>query len=294
MRLEIRYVTDFQYPERVRESHNVLRARPATDAHQRLVSYRATVSPSCRIHSFVDYWGTWVDTFGVRRPHDQLVIVADSVVEIGEKPAPEASFPLTAYRQESLRGLHWAYLQPSPHAMWSDSVEELMHPALDGVTDGLEAISAVHDAVRSALAYAEGVTYVGVDLVDVIAAGKGVCQDFAHLALAVFRMAGIPARYVSGYFYSEEQSVGSVPAIAEIDVQTHAWVEVLVPEWGWWGIDPTNDVPVSARHAKIGHGRDYEDVMPLRGTYHGKPEHILEVDVRMSRETMSVFQQSQQ
>ena len=295
MHLEIRYVSDFQYPRPVRESHNLLRARPAADGHQRLVSYRATSQPSARMHTYVDYWGTWVDAFGVRRPHDRLVIVADSVLETGEGPTPEAGFPVAAYREPALQADNWAFLQPSPHAGWGPQVEELMRSAVDGITDGLEAVVAIHDTVDRALDYTRGSTYVGVDLSEVIAAGKGVCQDYAHLALATYRMAGIPARYVSGYLYAEDQSVGSAPESAEIDVQTHAWVEVLVPGWGWWGIDPTNSTSVSSRHAKIGHGRDYDDVMPLRGTYHGEPEHTLDVEVRISRETISTFQaQAQQ
>jgi transglutaminase-like putative cysteine protease len=291
--LEIRYVSDFRYPGRVRESHNILRARPATDDYQRLISYRATVQPPARVHSYLDYWGTWVDAFGVRRPHDRLVIVADSVVEVAERPAPRTGYPLAVYRDEDLRGAHWAYLQPSPHAGWSPEVDELARQAVAGVDDGLDALVAIHDAVEGALEYTRGATYVGMDLSEVVAAGKGVCQDYAHLALAMYRVAGIPARYVSGYFYAEDQSVGVAPETAEIGVQTHAWVEVLVPGWGWWGIDPTNSTAVSSRHAKIGHGRDYDDVMPLRGTYHGDPEHSLDVAVRISREQMSAFQQAQ-
>lgn len=94
---------------------------------------------------------------------------------------------------------------------------------------------------RARLEYASGATHVGMD-VDVVAAGKGVCQDFAHLALAMFRGVGIPARYVSGYLYAEDQSVGAAPDAAEIVVQTHAWVEVLVP--GWAGGASTRRTPV--------------------------------------------------
>jgi transglutaminase-like putative cysteine protease len=294
MRLEIRYVTDFQYPGRVRESHNLLRARPATDAHQRLVSYRATVQPTARVFSYVDYWGTWVDAFGVRRPHERLIIVADSVVEVAERPGPEAPFPMATYGGEEVRTVNWAYLQPSRHAGFGAATEALMRDAVAGTDgDGLAAVFAIHHAVQRALEYTQGATYVGMDLAEVVAAGKGVCQDYAHLALAMYRMAGIPARYVSGYLYAEDQSVGTVPDDAEIDVQTHAWVEVLVPGWGWWGIDPTNATAVSSRHAKIGHGRDYDDVMPLRGTYHGNPDHALDVKVRISRETITAYQQAQ-
>jgi transglutaminase-like putative cysteine protease len=102
----------------------------------------------------------------------------------------------------------------------------------------------------------------------------------------MYRSLGIPARYVSGYLYAADQSVGSPPEEAEIEIQTHAWVEALIPEWGWWALDPTNTEPVGERHVKIGHGRDYDDVQPLRGVYHGTPEHGLGVTVQITRELL--------
>jgi transglutaminase-like putative cysteine protease len=117
-----------------------------------------------------------------------------------------------------------------------------------------------------------------------------------HAWLAVLkslRSAGIPARYVSGYLYARDQSVGTAPAEPEIEIQTHAWVEALIPGWGWWSLDPTNPEPVGERHIKIGHGRDYDDVLPLRGVFHGAEEHHLGVRVQISRERLSQMQVQQ-
>ncbi len=100
----------------------------------------------------------------------------------------------------------------------------------------------------------------------------------------MFRSAGIPARYVSGYLYATDSASGSDPEVDEIEVATHAWVEVFIPDFGWWALDPTNRLEGDGRHVKIGHGRDYEEVMPLRGVYHGDAESGgLEVAVTMSR-----------
>ncbi len=295
MRLEIRYVTSFDYPGPVRESHNVLRARPISDDHQRVVSYRVTTDPQARIMSYVDYWGTTVDTFGVRSPHDRLTVVADSAVVTSPRPAPSGALSPEAYAAPDVRDGMWQYLQPTPHVAWDGDVTALGAKAVAGASrDSLAVISAVYDATRGALEYAPGATYVGMEVADVLAQGKGVCQDFAHLALALYRSLGIPARYVSGYFYAEDQSVGAEPDAAQVDVQTHAWVEVLVPGWGWWALDPTNPVDVGERHVKIGHGRDYDDVMPLRGVYHGPAEHALGVQVSITREQMTEFRRQQQ
>ena len=116
-----------------------------------------------------------------------------------------------------------------------------------------------------------------------LAGGAGVCQDFVHLALSLYRSVGIPARYVSGYFYAVDVAGGGAPETEEIAVQTHAWVEVALPGWGWWALDPTNLQPAGERHVKIGHGRDYDDVLPLRGVYYGTSSHKLAVEVGMSR-----------
>jgi transglutaminase-like putative cysteine protease len=109
-----------------------------------------------------------------------------------------------------------------------------------------------------------------------------VCQDFAHYLIALCRSVGVPARYVSGYLFASD-SRDSAPVADEVLVQTHAWTEIAIPGAGWWPLDPTNRMIVGGRHVKIGHGRDYDDVLPLRGLYHGPFHHELEVSVRMRR-----------
>ena len=291
MRIEIRYASRFEYPEPVRESHNMLRACPATTPHQVVVSYDVRSRPMSRVLSYVDYWGTRVDAFSIRRAHDRLDVIAEAVVDTSSRPAPESDAGVEAYRGDDIvLGLH-TFLQPSPHARWSGTLAREAADVVAGATSAVEAVSAVHDAVAVRLEYAPGSTYVGMDVNDVWERGRGVCQDFAHAAIAMYRAVGIPARYVSGYLYAEDQSVGLPPEEAEIEIATHAWVEAFVPGWGWWELDPTNPTPVGELHTKIGHGRDYDDVMPLRGVYHGPADHALGVSVTMSREHLSQAQE---
>ncbi len=291
MRLEIRYVTDFSYRKPVRESHNELRACPAELPHQELLSYRLAIDPPSRVHTFTDFWGTRVDAFGVRGRHDHLRIVADSTVTTTTPDEPRDD-PGRASLDDEHRAEHAQYLAPSAHTQWGDAIAgaalDLAAPA-GGVVDLAQRVMAgVHDH----LDYAPGATYVGVDVTEVFVAAKGVCQDYAHLSLAMYRSLGVPARYVSGYFYATDQSRGDAPEAAEIEVQTHAWVEVALPGFGWLALDPTNRLTVGERHVKIGHGRDYDDVLPLRGVFHGPADHDLGVSVRMTREQMA--SQSQQ
>jgi transglutaminase-like putative cysteine protease len=148
-------------------------------------------------------------------------------------------------------------------------------------------VGAIADTVSAGLAYAPGATFVGVDIGEVLTQGKGVCQDFAHLAISMYRSQGIPARYVSGYLYATDQMEAVVPTDPEVEIQTHAGVEVFVPGHGWWALDPTNHQPAGELHVKIGHGRDYQDVMPLRGVYHGDADHELGVRVQITPERLA-------
>lgn len=271
MRFDITYKTTFQYEDLVRESQNELRACPTSDDAQQLVSYRVTTSPTARVLSFTDYWGTRVDAFGVRTPHLHLAVTAEASVETRPRPLALAS---TAHSTQlrDLRFLdeHIEYLAPSPHATWAGGVQELARQVVAVAGDDVTGqVLAIHRAVGSRLAYAPGTTYVGVDVEDVLAGGTGVCQDFAHLAIAMCRSVGIPARYVSGYLFTISDATGADSDTDVVTVQTHAWLEAAVPTVGWLALDPTNRQQVAERHVKIGHGRDYDDVLPLRGVYAG-------------------------
>jgi transglutaminase-like putative cysteine protease len=295
--LAIRYVSHFRYPEPAWDSHNVLRACPINDATQHLIDYRLDVEPRPSASIHIDAWGTRVDTFAVRDPHRELRIIARSEVEMSPRPEPPADAlarPLDVYAAPGVRDDHWIWLQRTDHTRWGAPIETLARWLIaDAGTVG-EAIARVDRAAHDALRYQPGATHVGAAVEDVLAGGAGVCQDFVHLAISLYRAVGIPARYVSGYFYALDVAGGDVPESEEIAVQTHAWVEVAVPGWGWWALDPTNLLAAGERHVKIGHGRDYDDVLPLRGVYYGTTDHRLSVEVGISRGQLTTFRQSEQ
>ena len=296
MRLAIRYITRFLYTGAVWDSHNILRACPMSDERQRLIEYRVVTDPPTRVHAYTDYWGTRVDAFGVRVPHPRLEIVAEAVVETRAPASPDWAGvitadatgdpggrpTMTALRSPEFVLAHLEFLAPSPHARWEDELraraEDWIAPAAD---DAVAAVGMLYRAVGETLRYLPGVTAVGVDVNAVLRQGAGVCQDFAHLLIALCRSVGVPARYVSGYLLADGSGRGPEPGGGVVEVKTHAWVEVALSGIGWVALDPTNGLPVGGYHVKIGHGRDYEDVMPLRGVYHGAAEHQLDVAVRM-------------
>jgi transglutaminase-like putative cysteine protease len=125
----------------------------------------------------------------------------------------------------------------------------------------------VHDNFRDE----KGSTHVHSSLCDVLASGMGVCQDFAHLLIALARRRGLPARYVSGYLAPPKPTEAAASPDHVIGGQaSHAWAAILVPEIGWLGLDPTLGVPASTRHIRVACGRDYGDVAPVRGLYRGQ------------------------
>ena len=280
MDITLRYVTLFRYRAPVWDSHNALRACPRTDEHQTVLTYHLEITPAARIHSYQDRWGTRVDTFGIRANHDELLVDARAEVTTSSRPTPGAS-DAAALADDGFRTEHWLFLHPTTHTRWTPAMAAEAQEVVAGLDDTTARVSSITDFVHRSMAYVPGATTIGVDPSRVWEARKGVCQDYAHLTIALLRSIGVPSRYVSGYFYAADPSDGSSPDGAEIVVQTHAWVEAAIPGFGWWALDPTNGLETGERHVTIGHGRDYDDVTPLRGVYHGDTDHELAVEVTM-------------
>ena len=285
MRFDIRYRTSFTYEDLVRESQNELRACPASNENQDLISYRVVTSPSTKVYSFTDYWGTRVDAFGLRPPHVALEVVAEASVETRQRPLLAVAPHLDELAARELRNEHWEYLQPSPHTEWGDGVIAEADRQRELIGDDLiSLVLALHRVTGARLTYAKGATDVGTPVEEVLAQGKGVCQDYAHLAVALCRSQGIPARYVSGYLFTRDDATGRDVTDGDlVTVQTHAWFEAMVPGFGWLALDPTNQQEVGLRHVKIGHGRDYDDVQPLRGVFSGSGKPIVDPHVEIRR-----------
>jgi transglutaminase-like putative cysteine protease len=176
----------------------------------------------------------------------------------------------------ALRDRFAELLVPSRYVVAEPEVDEVaarLRAAHPPVEAGRHAVGWVHDT----LDYVRGATQVGTTSAEARAGGKGVCQDFSHLALAVLRAAGLPARYVSGYLHpSSKAEPGHTLA-----GQSHAWIEAWVGDW--MPFDPTNGSPVGERHVVVGRARDYADLPPLNGIFHGGPAKALGVSVELTR-----------
>lgn len=281
MRYRIVHRTAYRYAGAVHESFNEVRLQPTTGDTQVCLDFDLAIDPPAAVISFRDYYGNAVQDFGVPYLHDHLVIEATSEVltfagvtePVGgpRGDEPDHSPPLADLADDRVVADDWAeFLSPSEYV------------ALDGASGALAAAILAEESAATAYAflvracayirehftYQVGATNVRSTVAELIAGGSGVCQDYAHLLIALSRHVGIPARYVSGYLGGVAQSEAS-----------HAWAEAFVPPYGWLGMDPTVGTRCTGRHVKVAVGRDYADVPPLRGTYRGGGEAALEVTV---------------
>ena len=295
MRFDIRYRCSFEYDAPVRDSQNELRVCPASDHQQSVLSYRVLISPTARVYSFDDYWGTRVDAVGGREAHTRLDVVAEASVETRPPRLVTSSPRLDRLQEPQFIDEHSEYLQPTRHTAWGDAVvrEAEQQASLVG-RDVVSVVLALHRRAATHVDYVPGATYVGVSVDEVLDGRAGVCQDFAHLVIALCRSIGIPARYVSGYLFTLSDATGEDTVGDVVEVQTHAWIEAAVPGFGWLALDPTNQQEVGLRHVKIGHGRDYDDVAPLRGSYSGGRSVGSHVSVEIRRLAGLQAQQAQQ
>lgn len=271
-RLRVTHETHFDYDEPARASYNELRISPRTEVNQTTLETRVTTLPPAPQFSYVDYWGTHVIAFNVDRAHDALSVIGHALVDTTRAKEPgDCRWSDVADASETMAD-HLS------HHLYTNPGSDLRDIAL-----GLRSKSPLETALRvlaashSSLTYQRGVTSVHTSANEAYSDGAGVCQDYAHLAIALGRSAGLPCRYVSGYFHPEEDaSVGE-----EVPGQSHAWVELWTGSW--WGYDPTNDCPVGERHVAVGRGRDYGDVPPVKGIYAGNAENAMRVVVRITR-----------
>ncbi|HEY4363375.1 MAG TPA: transglutaminase family protein [Bryobacteraceae bacterium] len=277
----IRHLTRFRYDAPVSESLMEVRMHPRTEGYQRCLSFELSVDPRARVNLYRDYLGNSVHHFDVPGKHTELRILAEALVEMEEPaPLPEA-LEATAWDElDALVGAgdYWETLHPSQFASPGPGLEKLIRELnVRRRSDPLSFMLQLNSAVNGWFEYVPKATRVDSPIEHAIEARKGVCQDFAHILIALARHVKIPCRYVSGYVHPRESS----PAHGR-DGATHAWVEALMPGLGWVGFDPTSNLIAGARHIRTALGRDYADVPPTRGIFKGAAASELTVSVRVA------------
>ena len=264
MRYRVRHVTRFIYEQPAYESHNEVRLQPRETARQRTLGFRLEITPPAALINYRDAFGNIVHAASIHAPHAELMVCADSLVErIAPRELPHDDRFEHFLRRDDLRSQEeYDFLSPSRYIPFSEQLKKffwLVRPRMnEPVADYSRRVVAW---VCDQFAYEPGTTDVHSDVNKVLRAGAGVCQDFAHLTIGVLRLAGVPARYVSGYLAPRRQSGRPLGEQA-----SHAWLEAMLPE-GWFGFDPTHGARVTDHHLRLAVGRDYADVPPIRGVY---------------------------
>jgi transglutaminase-like putative cysteine protease len=280
MTLKVVHLTRFLYHGEVLESHNEARLCPISDPLQRCASFELRVSPAVKIITRRDFFLNRVDYFDVMEPHDSLEIESTAVIETRAEMRGSVPEELTLRSLDS---------QDVDVSVFDYQVESQLIQTPLVVTN--EARGVIGDSVRhlwwdavaigrhvyATFAYVPGATDSRTPVVEALAARRGVCQDFANVMIAMCRSRGIPARYVSGYFYNGKTEADQIEA-------SHAWVEIFVPGYGWKGFDPTHDRESDPRYIKLAVGRDYADVRPVGGRFLGRGTQDMVVEVRVRRE----------
>jgi transglutaminase-like putative cysteine protease len=274
----IRHVTRFRYSAPVRESVMELRMQPRSEGPQTLRSFQIATNPRAQLYAYTDHLGNAVYHFNLLREHDELRIEAQAVVEFGAFPhAPGHLDDLEwgRYNNYNLSDDHFDMLGPSKFARPSPELAAFMKIAKLEKPEGdpLLALKKLNHAIYESFEYQSGITEVHSPIETALGERRGVCQDFAHIMIAIARAWGVPTRYVSGYMYHRGNKDRSGADA------THAWVEAYMPSLGWVGFDPTNNILAGERHVRAAVGRDYADVPPTRGTYKGLAESELSISV---------------
>jgi len=291
MKYRVTHRTEYFYSGTITQCHNIVHLRPRELPGQLCLNHRLDIDPEPADRAeYEDFFGNRVNYFSIQQPHARLSVVAVSEIQLDEQAEQlplsndlawdEVRARLANPREAELRE-NRHYVLDSPLAGTSAELADYAAPSFPA---GRPLLGAVHDLMRRVhtdFAYDPGYTSISTPLSEVLSSRRGVCQDFAHLAIACLRSLGLAARYVSGY-------LETIPSPGQEKLQgaddSHAWFSVFLPEAGWMDFDPTNNQIPQYQHITTAWGRDFGDVTPLKGVlYGGDPTHRLEVAVDVER-----------
>ena len=279
MRLSVRHLTHFVYEGPSRDSYNDARLCPISDPLQRCESFVLKVDPQVLVNTYHDFYHNRVDHFEIHENHPSMKVESIAVVEtrVDSRGPVVKDFPLSSLDDPSIEENYFDFLTESHYVsldaeVWREGIDLMPN----GVQDIWRDSVTVGRHIYRTFKYESKSTHVNTRMIESLRDRRGVCQDFAHVMIAICRTQGIPARYVSGYFFNERRGADEVEA-------SHAWVEIFLPHFGWKGFDPTHDRESDERYIKLAVGRDYADIRPISGSFRGKGTKEMAVDVRVEK-----------
>jgi transglutaminase-like putative cysteine protease len=279
-KFKIKHITKYSYTGLVRDSANQIILFPLNDEYQEVLKHDLKISGDPLIDHYQDYFGNQVGNFTHCVPHAELEIYSKLLVATHHKPLPV---------DDMFASQQWVDLASIKSKI--PYVDYLMQEHFEGLNDLITIVfnerNEDETPYQTALRYTKyvyenfkyiaGITTVETRLDELWKLKAGVCQDFAHILLVMLRLVNIPSRYVSGYICPNKNGMRGEGA-------THAWVETYFPNYGWLGLDPTNNCVANETHVRLAVGRNFPDCTPVKGVYKGQAKHTLEVAVSVSYE----------
>ena len=274
---KIKHITRYTYASTVIDCTNQIMLYPIIDSQLEVRNHEIKISHNPVVEVFVDYFGNHTGVFSIIKPHTELLI--ESIAEVVTRPIvlPEDNMNAAEQWQELSRIKNdMAYMDFLKQEAFTSSadVKNVLNDITGEGRSPLQIANLLSEYVYTNFNYQKGITSVETKTEEVWNLKAGVCQDFAHILLVFLRMFNIPSRYVSGYICPKEKEMRGEGA-------THAWVEAYIPNYGWLGLDPTNNCIVNDQHVRLAVGRNFSDCTPVKGTYKGSGEHTLEVSVEI-------------
>jgi len=285
MNYRITHRTTYAYSEPVAVSHHAARLRPRDTDSQKCREFRITFDPEPDlITTHTDSFGNEVRSFSIQKLHARFEVVSRSLVSIAPvlQPDPAQTPPwehVAALFRDPVAG---DLLDPcqfvfrSPLLLHEMPLREFAQPSFTKNRPVLAAVADLSQRIYREFIFDPKATSVSTPLDEVLQNKRGVCQDFAHLAIASLRAMGLPARYVSGYLRTRPPP--GKARLVGVDA-SHAWFACFVPSYGWVDLDPTNNCYPSLDHITVALGRDFSDISPVRGIITGGGEHVVDVGV---------------
>lgn len=269
MRISIGHVSRYTYNEPVQYSIQTLRMTPPSFNGQRVIEWMISAPGIEKAQKYRDCFGNSCHLVSYTAPHDESVVLAKGIIETTDRAGLiQGLFETTPIR---------VYKRVTDKTKASDAIKEMAHRACPSIPN-INGFHRLMNAVRDAVDYQTGTTHEHTSAADAFEAGRGVCQDHAHVFIAAARALGVPARYVSGYFVSGDDQ----PAEAH-----HAWAEAWVDGLGWVGFDAANRLCPTDHYVRLATGLDADSAAPIRGNRRGGGTNelldvIVEVQQQMS------------
>ena len=283
---KIHHITTYQYDEPVKESINEIRIYPYQCPEQEVLQHNLIITGNPVVYTSPDYWNNIIGTFNLLPPHKQLVIESKLIVRTtaSSEFEPNINSGFSELDNEVNSQLRLLELSTPEPAENHDAILEI----IDSVWVSDKTIASIvkesSQYIFDNFQYIKGITTIETTVDEILKHRSGVCQDFAHVLLQILRTMKIPSRYVSGYICPNKNGMRGEGA-------THAWIEALIPGYGWAGIDPTNNVWVTNKHIKLAVGRNFNDCSPVKGTFKGAADQNLSVYVSVGYEDGKIFEE---